>query len=181
MLGPRRDEIARLWRRVWPTTTRARVDEILPRHAARRGFRFVAALDADALAGIAYGYLGGPGEWWHDRVSAAMTGEQRERWLPPGHFELVELMVDPARRRRGLGRALHDEVLRQHRGPVVLSTQTDNEEALALYGSLSYDVVVPELDLGGGDRVYCVLGRSTAPSGHARGVTPTSDEGERAS
>ena len=159
VLGPRRGDVEALWLRVWPTATRARLDEILPRHARRNGFRLVGADDDGTLVGIAYGYLGGPGEWWHDRVAATMTDEQRARWLAPGHFELVELMVDPAHRRRGIGRALHDELLRDHRGSVVLSTQTDNDEALALYGSLAYEVVVPEIDLGGGDRMYCILGR----------------------
>lgn len=162
VLGRRRVEIEALWRRVWPTTTRERLDEILPRHAERHGFRCVAAVEDGTLAGIAYGYRGGPGEWWYDRVAAALTREERARWLAPGHFELVELMVDAAQRRRGIGRALHDTLLRGHRGPVVLSTQTDNDEALALYRRLAYEVVVPELDLGGGDRTYCVLGRRAA-------------------
>jgi ribosomal protein S18 acetylase RimI-like enzyme len=163
VLGPGRADVEALWRRVWPATTRERVDEILPRHAAREGFRFVAAVDEGSLVGMAYGYLGGPGEWWHDRVAGAMTDEQRARWLAPGHLELVELMVDPAQRRRGLGRALHDELLLDHRSTVVLSTQTDNEEALALYRSLGYEVVVPEIDLGGGDRMYCILGGDVTP------------------
>ena len=162
VLGPRRADVEALWRRVWPATTRDRLDEILPRHAARQGFRSVAAVDDGAIVGLAYGYLGGPGEWWHDRVAAAMTDEQRARWLAPGHFELVELMVDAAHRRRGIGRTLHDELVRGHVGPVVLSTQTDNDEALALYRSLGYEIVVPQIDLGGGDRMYCVLGREVA-------------------
>ena len=163
VLGARREQIEALWTRVWPTTARERFDEVLPRHAGRRGFRFVAALDDGALVGFAYGYLGGAGEWWHDRVSAAMTAEQRQRWLRRGHFELVELMVDPAHRRRGLGRALHDDLLRAHVGPAVLSTQVDNVEALSLYRSLGWRVVVPEIDLGGGSRMYCVLGKDVAP------------------
>ena len=159
VLGSRRADVEALWLRVWPATTRARLEEILPRHARRSGFRAVGAIDDGALVGMAYGYLGGAGEWWHDHVSAAMTDEQRGRWLARGHFELVELMVDPDHRRRGIGRTLHDELLREHRGPVVLSTQTDNDEALALYRSLGYEIVVPEIDLGGGDRIYCILGR----------------------
>ena len=159
VLGANRDEIEALWRRVWPTANRERLEELLPRHVARSGFRFVAAADGTRLVGVAYGYLGRAGEWWHDNVARAMTDGERERWLRPGHFEFVELMVDPAHRRRGIGRALHDELLRAHRGAVVLSTQTDNDEALALYRSLGYEIVVPEVDLGGGDRMYCVLGR----------------------
>ena len=159
VLGSRRADVEALWLRVWPATTRERLDEILPRHARRNGFRWVGAVDDGTVVGMAYGYLGGPGEWWHDRVAEAMTDEQRARWLAPGHFELVELMVDPEHRRRGIGRALYDELLRDYRGAVVLSTQTDNEEALALYRSLGFVIIVPEIDLGGGDRMYCILGR----------------------
>ena len=163
VLGARREQIEALWARVWPGTTRERFDEILPRHAGRRGFRFVAALEDGELVGFAYGYLGDAGQWWHDRVAAAMTPAQRERWLRPGHFEFVELMVDPARRRRGLGGALHGELLHVHDGPAVLSTQVDNEEALALYHSRGWQVVVTEVDLGGGERMYCVLGNDLRP------------------
>jgi hypothetical protein len=73
VLGRQRGEIEDMWRLVFPETTDERFAEILPRHADRRGFRFVAArADDGALAGFAYGCLGGPGEWWHDRVSAAL-------------------------------------------------------------------------------------------------------------
>ena len=171
VLGARLEQIESLWTAVWPATTRERFDEILPRHASRRGFRFVAALTDGALVALAYGYLGGPGQWWHDNVAAAMTGEQRERWLQPGHFEVVELMVDPAHRRRGLGRALHNELLDGHVGPAVLSTQVDNGAALALYATLGWQVIVPEIDLGG-DRVYCVLGLDVAAAPGKAGARP---------
>ena len=46
---------------VWPELDGPRLDEILPRHMARDGFRFVAEEDERGrLAGIAYGYLGAP-------------------------------------------------------------------------------------------------------------------------
>jgi len=151
----RRDELVA----VWPDVEGPRLDEIVPRHMDRDGFRFVAEEDDDGrLAGLAYGYLGGPSQWWHDLVAAAMTPEQRERWLAPGHFEFVELAVRPDLRRRGIGARLHDALLDSlSSSTAVLSTEVDNEPALALYGRRGWQVVVPEIDFGTG-RVFCVLG-----------------------
>lgn len=149
---------------VWPELQGPRLDEILPRHMIRDGFRLVAEEDDHGrLAGIAYGYLGGPGQWWHDRVAREMTAEQRERWLRPGHFEFVELAVRPDLRRRGLGARLHDELLEPYSAePAVLSTQVSNSAARSLYGARGWSVVVPELDFGTGE-LYLVMGRP--PSG----------------
>jgi hypothetical protein len=96
VLGAQRADVEALWRRVFPATTDERLAEILPRHARRTAFTFVAARTADgALAGFAYGYEGGAGEWWHDLVAAALGADRRADWLAPGHFEFVELQVAP--------------------------------------------------------------------------------------
>ncbi len=58
---------------IWPDASRDRVGEILPRHVVRDGFRFLAAFDGDHLVGFVYGYRGGTGQWWHDRVALATT------------------------------------------------------------------------------------------------------------
>lgn len=159
MLGPERAALEELWLEVWPATRRDRLDEIFPRHATREGFRAVVVREGDHLLGLAYGYLGGSGQWWYDRVAAAMTPEQRAKWLPPGHFELAELMVNPRARRRGLGAALHDAILEGPPGPTaVLSTQPDNEAALALYRGRGWEVVVDSIDLAAPVR-YLVMGK----------------------
>lgn len=161
-LGP--DEARSLQRdellAVWPEVP---LDEMLARHAERDGFRLVAEHDEQGnLAGIAYGYHGAPGQWWHDHVAAAMGAEDRARWLAPGHFELVELAVRPDLRRRGLGARLHDAVLEGER-TAVLSTQLNNEPALSLYRLRGWQIVVPEIDFGRRE-LFCVLGND-APSG----------------
>jgi ribosomal protein S18 acetylase RimI-like enzyme len=159
VLGAARAEITALWLEVWPTATRERLDEIFPRHAARAGFRMITAREDDRLVGLAYGYVGGPGEWWHDRVSAAMTREQREEWLRPGHFELAELMVSPAERRRGLGGRLHDAVLAGLEAPTaVLSTQVSNQPALAFYARRGWELLLEAVDLAA-PVPYVVLGK----------------------
>ena len=78
---------------------------VLAGHLDRRGLRAVAALDGDRLVGIAYGYLGSPGQWWHDRVGEALDPELVESWLLDA-FEVCELHVRPALHGTGLGRDL---------------------------------------------------------------------------
>jgi len=157
----RRAEIAGVW--TWVTDDR--VGDILPRHAARDAFTFVAAVDAGGrIVGFAYGYCGGPGQWWHDAVRAAMTPAQRKRWLRPGHVELAELHVAPAWRRRGLGLRLHDELLAAYpEAPTsLLSTQTSNEPALALYERRGWTTVVPSLRFASSGDPYTILGLDLA-------------------
>jgi ribosomal protein S18 acetylase RimI-like enzyme len=161
VLERHRGEVEALWRLAFPATTEERLSEILPRHTQRRGFRFLAARDEDGmLAGFVYGYLGGPGEWWHDHVAAALGPEEVSRWLAPGHFELVELGVRPDVRRRGLGGRLHDELLARVDAPTaVLSTEQDNEPALALYRNRGWELIVDELSFGSEYPPFVVLGK----------------------
>jgi len=144
---------------IWPDASRARIDEILPRHVTRDGFRFLGAFADDRVVGFVYGYRGAGGQWWHDRVAAALGPDGTERWLPPGHFEFTELHVRPEYRRRGIGGSLHDALLEGLEAPTtVLSTQTDNEPAIALYLGRGWQVIVPYLDFGSG-RPFLIMGR----------------------
>ncbi len=147
---------------LWPEASRHRVDDILPRHAERDGFRaMIERADDGSLAGFAYGYRGGPGQWWHDVVAEAL-GADSGRWLAPGHFELVELHVRRDLWGRGIGGRLHDALLADEPGPAVLSTQRDNERALGLYRRRGWQVIVPEIDFGAGYPPFCVLGKELA-------------------
>lgn len=144
---------------IWPDASRARIDEILPRHVARAGFRFLGAFADGRLLGFVYGYRGGPGQWWHDRVAAALGPAGTERWLGPAHFEFTELHVRGEYRRRGIGGSLHDALLDGvDADTAVLSTQTDNEPAIALYLGRGWQVIVPYLDFGSG-RPFLIMGR----------------------
>jgi ribosomal protein S18 acetylase RimI-like enzyme len=161
LLQDRRPEIEQLWLDVWPGTS-DRLYAILPRHARRPGFRFLAAQDRGRIVGFAYGYVGGEGEAWHERVALAMTEAQRERWLAPGELELVELGVHPGWRRRGVGGQLHDELLaRANRQTAVLATEVDNDAAIAFYEGRGWETIVPELRIG---RLYRVMGRQSITS-----------------
>jgi ribosomal protein S18 acetylase RimI-like enzyme len=147
---------------VWPAASGERLDVIVPRHLERAGFRFVAEHDESGrLAGIAYGYGGEAGQWWHDLVSEAMDEAARAHWLRPGHFEFVELAVRPDLRRRGIGRRLHDALLTGLESPAaVLSTEVDNEPAIGLYLGRGWEVVVPEIEFGPGYPPFLVMGRN---------------------
>jgi ribosomal protein S18 acetylase RimI-like enzyme len=144
---------------IWPDASRARIDEILPRHVERDGFRFLGAFADRLLVGFVYGYLGASGQWWHDRVAAALGAAGTERWLGPGHFEFTELHVRRKYRRHGIGGSLHDALFEHVDAPTaVLSTQTDNEPALRLYLGRGWQVAVPYLDFGSG-RPFLIMGR----------------------
>jgi ribosomal protein S18 acetylase RimI-like enzyme len=147
-------------RALWPEASRQRVNEILPVHATREGFRAVVeAAGNGGLAGFAYGYRGATGQWWHDVVAAALGPEGARRWLAEGHFEFVELHVRRDLWGRGIGGRLHDALLAGEPGPAVLSTQRENERALGLYHRRGWEVIVPEIDFGAGYPPFCVLGK----------------------
>ena len=151
-----RDEV----RALWPEASRRRVDEILPLHAGREGFRAVVERTGDGrLAGFAYGYRGEAGQWWHDLVAAALGEDGTARWLAPGHFEFVELHVRSDLWGRGIGGRLHDALLEAEPGPAVLSTQRDNERALGLYRRRGWELIVQNIDFGAGYPPFCVLGK----------------------
>jgi ribosomal protein S18 acetylase RimI-like enzyme len=145
---------------VWIGASEERLRQILPRHAERDGFRFLAARADGRVVGLAYGYMGASGQWWHDIVSRAMTAEQRGWWLAPGHFEVVELHVHPDFRRLGIGTRLHDTLLDGLASPTaVLSTQADNEPALALYRGHGWEIVVTSLRFAPTGEPYAILGK----------------------
>ena len=135
--------------------------EWLPRHAERDAFRFFAGVDESGrVAGFAYGYTGGAGQWWTDRVAAAMDEEERRSWLEPPHFEVVELHVAPEHQRHGVGSQLLAALLAALPHPhALLSTQVDNEKARSFYEKHGWRVVVPDLSFGPGYAPFCVYGK----------------------
>jgi ribosomal protein S18 acetylase RimI-like enzyme len=122
------------------------VEEQLPRHLAREGFRMAEARAGGTLAGFAYGYTGQRGQWWTDRIVALAPSGIVEEWVG-GHFELVEIAVDPALQGQGVGMRLHDCLLAglpHHRA--LLSTYREDRPAPRLYRRLGWQVLVPDLD-----------------------------------
>ncbi|MFY9915022.1 MAG: GNAT family N-acetyltransferase [Nocardioidaceae bacterium] len=129
--------------------------ELFDRHRAREGFRLAAAWEGDELSGFAWGYIGRPGEFWTDWVNETLPVEVTREWVG-GHFEFVELAVQPEHRRHGLGRRLHDVLLDGVPGErALLSTDNADTPAVRLYsshgwrklGELTPDVQVMGLEL----------------------------------
>lgn len=80
------------------------------RHRARSGFRLVLAREHDRVAGLTWGYVGAQGQYWSDEVVRRLPPAAADAWVG-GHFEVVELLVRPEDRRRGIATALLDSLL----------------------------------------------------------------------
>jgi ribosomal protein S18 acetylase RimI-like enzyme len=133
--------------------------EQLPRHAGRDDFLFLVARADDDLAGFGYGYTGTYGQWWTERVAAALSAAQRAEWLDPPHFEVVELHVRPSFQGRGIGSLLLAQLLtRQPHDRAVLTTQVGSRQARAFYAKNGWAELAP-VDFGPGYAPYVVLGK----------------------
>jgi ribosomal protein S18 acetylase RimI-like enzyme len=134
-------------------------NERLPRHSERDDFLFLVAREEGRVAGFVYGYTGAYGQWWTDSIAHAMTDAQRELWLDPPHFEVVELHVRPARQRVGIGSLLLAQLLsRQRHDRAVLSTQTGSRKARKFYRKNGWTELA-DVDFGPGYPPYIVLGK----------------------
>lgn len=122
------------------------VEEQLPQHLTREGFRLATAAVDGALVGFAYGYTGQRGQWWTDKVASLAPAEIVQTWVG-GHFELVELAVDPAVQGQGIGARLHDRLLDGlPHDRALLSTYREDRPAPRLYRRLGWQLLVPDLD-----------------------------------
>ena len=133
----------------------------VPRHARREGFVFLGAFEPGGrLVGFVYGYTGAPGQWWYDKVAAALDATARAAWVEQPHFELTELAVEPAYQGRGIGSALHDVVLDGlPHGRALLSALADNEPVLRFYRKRGWEVLLPQLGFEQGRPLFAILGK----------------------
>ena len=152
-------------------------------HSRRRGWRAVAAVEtpqpprhsppaAEDLAnapllGVAYGYCGGPDQWWQQQVVRGLdrVGFPRAEIarLMSNYFELTELHIDPSAQGRGLGEALVRRLLDdREEANVLLSTPEINGEAnraWRLYRRLGFTDIIRGYHFAGDPRAFAVLGR----------------------
>lgn len=143
---------------VHPSAARGR-RSVMRTHLDRAGLRAVAALDGTRLVGVGYGYLGGPGQWWHDHVRAALTAEQAAEWLDDA-FEVCELHVRPGLQGTGVGRAVLDQLLGStSAGTSVLTTPDAETRARRFYRAGGWVDLVGKLVFPGDPRSFAVLGR----------------------
>ena len=148
-----------------PSTARQRRSLWLE-HMRRPGWHAVGWIDAaGSLLGIAYGYAGGPGQWWFEEVRRGLSDVDPDAvvWVHD-YFELTELHVRPDAQGRGLGEALLRALVAEtDRGRVLLSTPEYGSEspgrAWQLYRRLGFRDVLREHRFTGDSRPFAVLGR----------------------
>ena len=132
---------------------------VMQSHLQRDGLRAVAALEGHQLVGVAYGYLGAPGQWWHDQVRSALTPEQAGAWLD-GAFEVCELHVLPTHHGRGIGRAVLEQLLAGTPARTAVLTTPDLEtRARGFYRRGGWVELVGGLVFPGDPRGFAVLAR----------------------
>ena len=131
---------------------------ILAAHLQRDGLRAFVAVHGDRMVGVAYGYRGAPGQWWHDQVSAALTARQSQEWLSSA-FEVCELHVRPELQGTGLGRRLLDALLDGvGTRTAVLTTPDAETRARRFYRAGGWVDLRRDLRFPGDPRVFAVLG-----------------------
>ena len=132
----------------------------LATHATRRDFRFIAAREgADGpLLGFIYGYTGEPGQWFHDRIRAALAPEMAERWLADV-YEVVEFGVRPEAQGRGIGGQLHDALVTSLTNrTAILSTRQEDTAARRLYRRRGWQPLLTDYQFPGSAKAYTILG-----------------------
>lgn len=138
---------------------RGAIEERFNRHMKRN--RFTACLVRDGagcLAGFSYGFLGSPGEWWHDRIRGQLDADKAMEWMADS-FEMAEVAVDPQFQGRGVGAILVGDLRRTTSARTVLLTvRTDNENAKKLYRRMGFEVVIESLYFPGDSNPYAVMG-----------------------
>jgi ribosomal protein S18 acetylase RimI-like enzyme len=132
-------------------------------HVRRSGFRAVATLTTEGrLVGFGYGYLGGPGQWWHDQVRSALPEPARERWLTDS-FEVVELHVRPSAQGHGVGARQLRALLAMADGTTVLLSTPEADEqrsrAWRLYRRFGFADVLRHFLFPVDERAFAILGR----------------------
>ena len=141
-----------------PRSTARTRRSILATHLERDGLAAVGALDhGGALVGIAYGYRGAAGQWWHDQVRAALDELTAQQWLD-GSFEVCEFHVRPAHQGAGLGRELLARLLaRTDARTAVLTTPDLDTRARRFYATAGWVDLVRDLRFPGDPRSFAVL------------------------
>jgi ribosomal protein S18 acetylase RimI-like enzyme len=163
--GSHCDAVVDAYRRAWKPTPfwpgRGGVREFVPRflrHSANPGFRLCLGTAGDKVVGFSYGYTSVPGGWWREIVAAELPADEARYWFEDC-FELAELAVVPEHRRRGLGQALHDQLLGglPHR-TALLSTQMENAPAARLYTRLGWSVIQTDFSFPNRPHPYLIMG-----------------------
>ena len=160
----------------YPRGTETHRASMWAEHSRRPGWRAVAAVETQAdqdpsaapLLGVAYGYCGGPEQWWQQQVVRGLhrVGYTRDAisQLMSDYFELTELHIAPRAQGRGLGEALARRLLNGRReANVLLSTPEihgESNRAWRLYRRLGFTDIIRGYHFAGDPRAFAILGRA---------------------
>jgi ribosomal protein S18 acetylase RimI-like enzyme len=133
-------------------------------HGKRPGFQLLVACTApERVVGMAYGYHGSNGQWWHDTVLKALDRHSGQEWLGDS-YELVEIAVHPAAQSHGIGKHLIAELLKaRSESTCVLSTRTDST-AHRLYRRDGFQELI-EMRFTPGGYPFYVMGKKLSGTG----------------
>jgi ribosomal protein S18 acetylase RimI-like enzyme len=105
------------------------------------------------------------GDWWRDHAAASLSPDVVEQWLGGVVREVVHIAVVRDVQRRGLGRALVDDVLADPEvQAVVLSCRPDALPAQQLYLSCGFHVLTTDFTTAPGQLPYWLMARRPAGS-----------------
>lgn len=136
---------------------------IMGNHAAHPGFACLFAERPDGTpVGLAYGFHGEPGQWWHDVVHRAMTEQSGEKaaneWLGDA-LELAEIHVHPDHQGEGVGRAMITGLCEgRPERTAVLSTRDRPTAARHLYRAMGFEDLLTRFVFPGGYENYAIVG-----------------------
>lgn len=179
-LGLWRDHLRRPgWRAVGALIPASSVDLLRPAYARLRVHAPWAG-EREILVGVAYGYTGGPDQWWNRQLRAGLTrrgcSPARVDALASDYFELTELHVHPMAQGRGLGEALLTRLLDGRReSRVLLSTpevRGEENRAWSLYRRLGFTDLLRDFTFAGDPRSFAFLSRGLPLSDAPGDVVP---------
>lgn len=136
------------------------VDDTLPRHVRRVGFRSCVALNAalGTSLGFAYGFHGEPGQWWREAVAKALDAPTAAHWLPD-FFELVEFAVSPTMQGQGVGSRIYDALIAGvHEPRAMLSTHATPTPARNFYNRRGWVVLRDNYIFPGTANPFAIMG-----------------------
>ncbi|MBV9312772.1 MAG: GNAT family N-acetyltransferase [Pseudonocardia sp.] len=135
-------------------------------HTYRPGWRAIGAISSKGrLIGLAYGYIGAGGQWWHDEIQRGLRAADptKQSWLTD-YFELSELHVLPQAQGGGIGERLLRGLLSDVTTATVLLSTPEIDparpgRAWRLYRRLGFVDVLRAYYFVGDSRPFAVLGR----------------------
>jgi GNAT superfamily N-acetyltransferase len=151
-------QAADLYEEVWEKGDNS-IKERLLRHYSYPGYKGIAAISEDGkMPGFTYGYTSSEGQYYHGLLSKELKTGEYDKWLKDC-FEVVELVVHPSARKKGLASRLMNQLLEgSGHQTAVLTTQVNNSAARNLYKSLGWVVIKEAFYPNGENDPFVIMG-----------------------